>query len=241
MEQITRQLFALQDEQYRRFHGSLMPDYAPERIIGVRVPALRGLAKSLDGALADEFLRELPHRYYEENNLHAFLLERIRDFPTSLAATERFLPFVDNWATCDALNPRTFAAHRTELLPEIDRWLASAHIYTVRFGIVQLMRHYLDDAFTPQISERVAALRSEEYYIQMAAAWFFATALAKRYDATLPYLTERRLPDRTHNKTIQKAIESYRVTPEQKAYLRTLRVSLRKGGQTPCSQSKSPV
>lgn len=226
MEQIVGQLFALQDEEYRRFHAKLMPDCPSERIIGVRVPALRKLARTMDGTLAAAFLQELPHDYYEENNLHAFLLERIRDYPTCLAQVERFLPFVDNWATCDGFNPLVFAKHTALLLPEIDRWLASAHSYTVRFGIVQLMRHYLDGEFAPQILERAAAVRGDAYYIQMAVAWFFATALAKQYGATLPYLTERRLLPWTHNKTIQKAIESYRIPSEQKAFLRTLRVSL---------------
>ena len=224
MDEITQQLLGLRDEEYRRFHGSLMPGYAPERILGVRVPALRRLAKSLDADTAAAFLRELPHRYYEEDNLHAYLLERIPDFAAALAETERFLPYVDNWATCDGLKVTAFAEHLPELLPAIDRWLADGREYTVRFGIVQLIRWYLDDAFTPEILARVAAVQREEYYVQMAAAWFFATALAKQPKATLPYLTERRLPVWTHNKTIQKAIESYRISPEQKAYLRTLRI-----------------
>lgn len=222
---IQTQLFALRDEGYRDFHARLMPTVDKARIIGVRTPALRALARELYGtAEAEDFLRALPHEYYEENNLHARLIMCGRDFDAVLAQTEAFLPFVDNWATCDGLSPKVFARHRAALLPCIDRWLTSDHVYTVRFGIKMLMEHFLCEDFSPVFLEKVAAVRSEEYYVNMMCAWYFATALAKQYGQALPYLTEQRLPRWTHNKTIQKAVESYRITPEQKEFLRALRL-----------------
>lgn len=223
MREVVERLLPLRDASYRAFHSRLMPDYPAERILGVRQPELRRLAKELAGTpLAARFLAELPHDCYEEYNLHALLLAPIRDFSTVLSETERLLPFVDNWATCDGLDPRAFAIEPARLLPAIDRWLASEHVFTVRFAIVQLMRHHLDAAFTSDVPARVAAVQNDAYYVRMAAAWFFATALAKQYDATIHYLTEARLPLWTHNKTIRKALESYRISPEQKQFLRTL-------------------
>lgn len=225
MTAIQTRLFALRDEGYRDFHARLMPTVDKARIIGVRTPALRALARELYGtAEAGDFLCALPHEYYEENNLHAQLIMRGRDFGTVLAQTEAFLPFVDNWATCDGLSPKVFARHRAALLPHIDRWLSSGEVYTVRFGIKLLMEHFLDADFSPTYLEKVAAVRSEEYYVNMMCAWYFATALARQSDAALPYLTERRLPRWVHNKTIQKAVESYRISPEQKEFLRALRL-----------------
>ena len=222
--EIQTRLFALQDEQYRAFHSALMPTVDPELVIGVRTPALRALVKELAPTpLAQEFLAALPHRYYEENNLPSFLIAGIKDYNAALAAVEAFLPFVDNWAVCDGLSPQVFGRHRAALLAPIRRWLAAAHPYTVRFGIGMLMRWYLDEAFDPAYPALVADIRSDEYYINMMIAWYFATALAKQYDAVLPYLQQHRLDRWTHNKTIQKAVESYRITPEQKTYLRTLR------------------
>ena len=223
-DQIRRELFSLQDVAYREFHGGLMPTVDREKIIGVRVPQLRKYAKQIEGTPAAElFLSDLPHRYYEEDNLHAFLLDRIAEYERAAAETDRFLPYIDNWATCDGLNPKVFGKHRDQLLGKIDEWLASDHVYTVRFGIGMLMRYYLDDDFCADHPARVAAVTGEDYYIRMMVAWYFATALAKQYDAVLPYLEQGRLEKWTHNKTIQKAIESYRIAPEQKAYLRTLR------------------
>ena len=225
MTEIQERLFALQDLPYRDFNARLLPTVDKETIIGVRTPALRKLARELRGSeAAGGFLAELPHRYFEENGLHAFLIESIRDYGECLAAVERFLPFVDNWATCDSLSPPVFKQHRAELLAPIERWLASKETYPVRFGVGMLMAHYLDADFAPRYLEWVAALRSEEYYINMMIAWYFATALAKQYDAALPYIEQRRLEPWTHNKAIQKAVESYRITDEQKAYLKTLRV-----------------
>ena len=221
---IRAQLFALQDKEYRVFYSRLMPTLPPETVIGVRVPLLRKLAKQLtDTPEAEVFLQELPHFYYEENALHAFLLEPVRDFGTALAATERFLPYVDNWAVCDSFSPKVFAQHKPELLPAIRRWLGSDQVYTVRYGIGMLMRYYLDDAFRPEYLAWVAAVHSEEYYVNMMIAWYLATALAKQWDATIPYLEERKLSPWVHRKTIQKAVESYRITDEQKVYLKTLR------------------
>ena len=193
-EIIRAQLFALQDETYRTFHSALMPTVPPETVIGVRVPALRRLAKQLAGtAQAEVFLQALPHGYYEENNLHAFLIELIRDYDRALAETEAFLPYINNWATCDCFCPKVFAKHKKELLVPIRRWLDSGDAYTVRYGMEMLMRYYLDDAFRPEYLEWVADVRSTEYYINMMRAWYFATALAKQPDAALPWLTEKRL------------------------------------------------
>lgn len=224
-ECIRARLFALQDEGYRAFHSRLMPTVPPETVIGVRVPALRRLAKRLAGTpQAEAFLQELPHIYYEENNLHAFLLESIRDYDAALAATEKFLPYIDNWATCDSFCPKVFAKHKEDLLPVLRRWMASDHPYTVRYGMEMLMRYYLDEDFRPEHLAWAAAVHSGEYYINMMRAWYFATALAKQPEAALPWLTARRLDVWTHNKTIQKAVESSRIPAETKAFLRTLPV-----------------
>ena len=229
VDAIRAQLFALQDKEYQVFHSRLMPTLPPETVIGVRVPLLRKLAKQLtDTPEAEVFVQDLPHFYYEENALHAFLLEPVRDYGTALAETERFLPYVDNWAVCDSFSPKVFAQHKPELLTAIRRWLGSDQVYTVRYGIGMLMRYYLDDAFSPEYLAWVAAVHSEEYYVNMMRAWYFATALAKQPAAALPWLTEKRLDVWTHNKTIQKAVESYRIPPEQKQALRALRIRSQK-------------
>lgn len=227
-EAITQKLFALQDETYQAFQSKLMPTVSPETIIGVRTPLLRKLAKELSGTdLAEAFLNSLPHGYYEENNLHAFLMENIRDYDRALAETEKFLPYIDNWATCDCFCPKVFAKHKEELLVSIRLWLDSDRLYTVRYAMGMLMRYYLDEAFQPEYLAWVTGVHSEEYYLNMMRAWFFATALAKQPEETLPWLTEQRLDAWTHNKTIQKAVESYRITPEMKQQLRQLRAPLR--------------
>ena len=223
--EILKRLYALQDIEYQVFQSKLIPTVDPATVIGVRTPALREYAKELSKREdVGVFLAALPHAYFDENQLHAFIISLDKDFGETLAAVDAFLPYVDNWATCDQLSPKVFRKHRAELLPEIKRWMASEHIYTIRFGVGMLMQHYLDEDFDPAYLEDVAALRSGEYYVNMMIAWYFATALAKRYDATLPYLEQRRLDAWTHNKAIQKAIESYRVTEERKAYLRTLKI-----------------
>lgn len=224
MDEIVSRLRQRADEGYRTFHMRLVPNVEPARILGVRVPEVRALARSLAGTPeAEAFLRELPHEYYEENNLHAFLLERERDYGALIEALNRFLPFVDNWATCDSLSPALFKKHPDGLPEQALQWMQSDQTYTVRFGIGVLMRYYLDEGFRPEYAERVAAVRSEEYYVRMMVAWYFATALAAREEDALPYLTGRRLDPWTHHRAIQKAIESNRISPERKQFLRTLR------------------
>ncbi|MBQ8311348.1 MAG: DNA alkylation repair protein [Clostridia bacterium] len=220
---IQAQLRAMQDEIYKDFQCKLMPTVDREAVIGVRTPQLRQMAKALDATEAKTFLSSLPHRYYEENNLHAFLIERIRDYDECIAALDTFLPHVDNWATCDSMNPKILGEHLDRLLTDINRWLASSDVYAVRFAIKLLMTYFLDEAFDPAYPARVASIKSDEYYINMMIAWYFATALAKQYDAILPYIAERRLSTWIHAKTIQKAIESYRITPAQKENLKTLK------------------
>jgi len=225
MDTITEQLLALQDLEYKRFHSKLMPTVDPEVIIGVRTPELRRLTKELKGsAEAEAFLKELPHHYYEENNLHGFLIEAIQDFDACITALNEFLPCVDNWATCDMMSPKALKKNLPGLYEWVKIWIASGNTYTVRFGVNMLMKYYLEEAFLPEYPELVASIQSEEYYIKMVVAWYFATALAKQYDVVLPYLEEKRLERWTHNKTIQKAIESYRVTTEQKSYLKQLKI-----------------
>lgn len=223
MPTITEQLFELQDLEYKTFHSKLMPTISKDVIIGVRTPVLRKLAKQLAGtAGAEAFLKQLPHHYYEENNLHGFLLEAIRNFDACIAALNEFLPYVDNWATCDMMSPKVLKSDLTKLYEWVKIWIASGDTYSIRFGVNMLMKYYLDEAFLPEYPALVASICSEEYYVKMVVAWYFATALAKQYDAVLPYLTEHRLDVWTHNKTIQKAVESYRITPEQKAYLKNI-------------------
>ncbi|MBQ7144558.1 MAG: DNA alkylation repair protein [Oscillospiraceae bacterium] len=222
---IREELFRLQDLSYRDFQIKLIPTVRPEAVIGVRTPELRRLAKDLcKRGEAAAFLAELPHSCFDENQLHAFILSEMKDFPSCLAEVDRFLPYVDNWATCDQLSPKVFKKHRAELLPAIIRWLDDGRTYVVRFGIGMLMEHFLDADFDPAYPALVSKIQSEEYYVRMMIAWYFATALAKQADAVLPYLEQRRLDPWTHNKTIRKAVESYRITPEQKAYLRTLTI-----------------
>ena len=223
--EILKTLFALQDLKYRDFQAELMPTVDPETVIGVRTPELRRLAKEYAKTPESrEFLKLLPHRYYEENNLHGFLLETVKDYGQAMEYVENFLPYINNWATCDMVCPKVFGKHLPELLEKIRVWIASGETYTVRFGLGMLMRFYLDEAFRPEYLELAASLRSEEYYVNMMTAWYFATALAKQYGAALPYLQERRLDPWTHNKTIQKALESRRISEEQKTCLRALRI-----------------
>ncbi len=220
---ICDRLFALRDEAYGEFTAKLVPNIPRERIIGVRTPALRSLAKELSGtAEASAFLAALPHSYLEENHLHGFLIERIRDYSACVEALDAFLPCVDNWATCDCIGPECFKKNRARLVADVRRWLDSAHLYTKRFAIRMLMNHFLDEDFRPEYPEWVASIQSDEYYLRMRQALDVATALANQYDAALPYLEEKRLEPWTHNKAIQKAVESYRVSDGQKAYLKTM-------------------
>ncbi|MCR5203173.1 MAG: DNA alkylation repair protein [Lachnospiraceae bacterium] len=224
-EYIRENLFNFQDKKYKGFQKNLMPTVEVKNVIGVRTPALRSFAKELAKREdIDEFLNALPHEYFDENQLHAFIISEEKDYEKCMEKVEKFLPFVDNWATCDQLLPKCFKKHKNELLTKIKKWLKSDETYTVRFGIGMLMRHYLDEDFKVAYPKMVAKIRSDEYYINMMIAWYFATALAKKYDEILPFIQEKKLDDWTHNKAIQKAIESYRVADEQKVYLRTLKV-----------------
>lgn len=225
IEDIRKDLFSLQDVPYRDFQLKLFPGCDVSRFIGVRTPALRALAKEYGkGEDVCIFLTDLPHAYFDEDQLHAFILEGMKDFDRCMDAVEAFLPYVDNWATCDQLSPKVFRRDKARLLEKIKVWLKSDRTYTVRFAIGMLMQHFLDEDFGPDYPEMVAEIRSDEYYINMMIAWYFATALAKRWDDALPYLQEHRLDPWTHNKAIQKAVESRRITPEQKEYLRSLKV-----------------
>lgn len=228
IDEIREELFALQDIKYRDFQSKLIPTIDPDSMIGVRTPELRKLSKRLskeEGISA--FLEALPHRYFDENQLHAFLISEMKDFSRCIRETDGFLPYVDNWATCDQMSPKVFKKHKEELLRKIKDWIVSKETYTVRFAIGMLMEHFLDEDYDPAYPDMVAAVRSEEYYINMMVAWYFATALAKQYEAVLPYLEKRRLETWAHNKAIQKAVESYRISEEQKQYLKSLKVKKR--------------
>ena len=226
MEEITKELFALRDEEYRAFHAKLIPQIPFETIIGVRTPLLRKYAKEaakLPGI--NGFLQELPHTYYEENNLHAALLSILyRDLDSYLTELERFLPFVDNWAVCDMISPKIFKKDLPFVYEKIKEWLKSGQTYTIRFGVVTLLSYYLDEAFQPEMLRLAADIKSSEYYVKMAVAWYFSVALVKQYDAALPYFTEPVLEPWTHNKALQKAVESYRISRETKEYLKSLKV-----------------
>lgn len=222
-EEIREKLFELQDTKYRDFNASLIPNIDKERVIGVRSPELKKLAAGYKKTDVSSFLADLPHKYTEENYIHAQLIGRINDYDRCIAEVDRFLPFVDNWSTCDTLIPKVFAKNKDKLIEKIKEWHSSGHTYTIRFGTGCLMRWYLGDDFDVRYAEMAAAIRSDEYYINMMTAWYFATALAKNYDEVLPFIEQNRLDEWTHNKAIQKAIESFRVTDEHKAYLRTLK------------------
>ena len=224
-EDIMAALMQLRDEKFALFTQKTIPELSLERFIGVRTPDLRKLAKELKKRSdIGEFLAALPHRYFEEDQLHSFIISEEKDFGRCIGLVEAFLPYVGNWATCDQLSPKVFAKHSSELLPYIDKWLASGHTYTVRFAVLALMRYFLGESFKTEYAERVAGITSDEYYINMMRAWYFATALAKNYDEILPYIEQKRLDTWTHNKTIQKAAESFRVTDEHKQYLRSLKI-----------------
>ena len=222
---IRDELFKMQDIEYRDFNSKLIPTVKKEDMIGVRTPELRKYAKKLlkeEGM--EDFLHSLPHKYFDENQLHAFIISEIKDFKLCIDELINFLPYLDNWATCDQLSPKIFKKYRNDLLPHIYEWLKSNKTYTVRFGIGMLMEHFLDEDFKTEYPEMVAAVRSEEYYINMMTAWYFATALAKQYESILPFIEGNKLDTWTHNKSIQKAIESNRINAEQKNYLKGLKI-----------------
>lgn len=221
---IREELFKLQDLNYREFHSKLIPTIAKENIIGVRVPEVRKIAKKYANTYqAEEFIKKLPHKYYDENMLHGLLLSEIKDYDLCLKEVNRFLPYVDNWAVCDIMSPKVFKKHKEDLINQIIKWSKSPNIYECRFGIEMLMSHYLDNDFKKEYLEIVASVHSQEYYVNMMIAWFFATALAKKWEDTIIYIENNRLDKWVHNKTIQKARESYRITKEQKEYLKTLK------------------
>lgn len=224
MTELQKSLFELQDLRYRDFNAKLLPGIEKEKIIGIRTPILRKFAREFAKTKeAQEFLHELPHQYYEENNLHLMLVTQIRDYEKCLDEVKRFLPYIDNWATCDLPLPKCFEKHKDELIMDVKTWIASKETYTIRYGIGVLLRLYLDEEFKDEYPRLVAGVISDEYYVNMMIAWYFATALAKQWDAVIEYLEEQKLPEWVHRKTIQKAIESYRITKEQKEYLKELR------------------
>ena len=225
IQKVQQDLFTMQDLKYRDFHAKLMPTVDKDSVIGVRVPMLRAYAKKFGKTEeAKQFLEILPHQYYEENNLHGLLIDQMKDYELCIEELIRFLPYINNWATCDILSVKAVKGHLDSYIKNIYQWLESDYTYTIRFGINMLMRYYLEEEFKLEYPGKVAAIRSEEYYVNMARAWYFATALAKKYDQVLPFLEEQKMDVWTHNKTIQKAIESYRITLEQKEYLRTLKI-----------------
>jgi len=222
---IYERLLEYRDEKYSEFQSKLVPNISPDTIIGVRTPDMRAVAKAVAGTEeASAFLKVLPHKYYEENLVHFFIIAGIKNFDECVREVERFLPFVDCWPVCDQSSPKVFKKEHEKLLPLIKKWISSDHVYTARFGMRMLMNEFLDADFKPEYLDLVAQKRGEDYYLKMMVAWYFATALAKQYDTTLPIIESRRLEPWTHNKAIQKAVESFRVTDEHKAYLRTLRV-----------------
>ena len=225
MNEIQKQLFKMQDLGYKKFHSKLMPTVDEQKVIGIRIPVLRKFAKEFAKTEeAGKFIAELPHTYYEENNLHAFVLEKIKDFETAVKLTEEFLPYIDNWATCDMFMPLVFKNNRDKILPYALNWIKSHNIYTIRYGIGILMKLFLDENFKEDYMKVVSGVVSEEYYVNMMIAWYFATALAKQYKSAVKYIEQKRLPVWVHNKTIQKAVESYRIPDETKEYLKTLKI-----------------
>ncbi|MCQ2516319.1 MAG: DNA alkylation repair protein [Saccharofermentans sp.] len=226
MKRIIDYFYSNQDLQYKDFNAGLSPTLSSDSFIGVRTPILRDYAKKLykeEPEVAEKFIRDLPHKYFEENQLHAFIISLIKDYDTSVKEVERFLPFVDNWATCDQLKPKPFTKNKDKLLDRIRVWIKSEHTYTCRFAIEMLMNHFLDEDFKPEYLELVASVKSEEYYVNMMVAWYFATAMAKQYEATVPYIEQHKLSDWVHRKTISKCVDSYRISSEQKEYLKSYR------------------
>ena len=223
MATIQKQLFDLKDSKYKEFTAKLTPTISSENFIGVSVPKLRQLSKQLSQNDIDEFLTSLPHEYYDENLLHSILLCSVKPFEKSLNYVENFLPFVDNWAVCDTLIPKIFGKEKTKLLEKINEWILSKNTFTIRFGIKMLMTHFLDSDFKKEYLHLAANIKSDEYYVNMMIAWFFATALAKQWDETFEFIKQNKLSTWVHNKAIQKACESYRITSEQKVLLKTLK------------------
>jgi 3-methyladenine DNA glycosylase AlkD len=224
MTHLQEELFELQDIKYRDFNSSLIPGIDKETVIGIRTPVLRKFAKEYaKSGETEQFMRELPHKYYEENNLHMMLIEQIKDYDKCISETEKFLPHIDNWATCDSPLPKCFDKNKEDVLERAKNWIATDATYVKRYGMGVMMRLFLDEDFKEEYIQLVASVKSEEYYVNMMIAWYMATALAKQWDAAIPYIQEHRLSEWVHRKSIQKAVESYRITPEQKEYLKGLR------------------
>ena len=224
MLKILDRLFELQNKKYADFHSKLIPHIPKEKIIGVRVPEMRKLAKKyFKSGEAKMFLNNLPHKYYDENLLHGMLISEIKDYDECINELEKFLPFIDNWAVCDTISPKAFKNNKEQLIEKIKVWVSSKKTYVCRFGILMLMKHFLDNDFKSEYLEIVANIKSDEYYVNMMIAWFFATALSKHWDETIIYLENKKLDTPVHNKTIQKAKESYRITARQKEYLKGLK------------------
>ncbi len=223
-KEILERLFALKDLDYKNFNSKLIPTVCEDKILGVRTPALRKMAKSLDKGAAEQFLKDLPHEYFEENQLHAFIISEIKDFDRCVSELERFLPHIDNWATCDQLSPGVFRKNKEKLLPYIEKWISSDEEYIIRLGTGMLMEHFLGEDFKKDYAECVAKISFDAYYVKMMIAWYFATALAKNWDEVIPFIEGKKLEKWTHNKAIQKSIESRRISAEQKAYLRGLKI-----------------
>lgn len=224
-EEIKKHLFELKESDYKEFMAKLIPGVDPGSVLGIRTPALRNYAKELAKRDdIDDYLHSLPHELFDENQLHAFILSELKDYDRCIKEVDSFLPYIDNWATCDQLSPKVFKKHKKELLLSVKTWIKSKDTYTVRFAIGMLMQYFLDEEFDKSYPEIVAKIKSDEYYINMMRAWYFATALAKQYDAIIPYIEKNVLDKWTHNKTVQKAIESYRITDEQKEYLKSLKI-----------------
>ncbi|MCR5206639.1 MAG: DNA alkylation repair protein [Lachnospiraceae bacterium] len=221
---VYEELLQVKDDKYREFQAKLVPNIDPSTILGVKTPQMRSIAKKVfDSGRKDEFLKTLPHRYYEENLIHFFIISLIKDFDECIMAVENFLPYVDCWPVSDQATPKSFKKNHEKLLTYIKKWIASEHVYTARFGIRMLMNEFLGDDFKEEYLELAASVKGDDYYIKMMLAWYFATALAKRYDESVKYIEERKLDEWVHKKSIQKAIESYRVSDEHKEYLKTFR------------------
>jgi len=221
---MKEELFKLQDKKYQEMQFKIIPNIDNSTIIGVRTPEIKKLAKEVLKGDYKSFLEELPHKYFDENQLHAFIISEIKDFNECINYINKFLPYVDNWATCDQLSPKVFKKNTNKLIDEIKVWIKSKETYTIRFGVGCLMQYYLNDEFKEEYLELVSKIKSNEYYVNMMIAWYFATALAKQYDSTIKYIESNKLDTWVHNKTIQKAIESYRITDKQKEYLRSLKM-----------------
>ena len=221
---VYEELLKVKDDKYKEFQAKLVPNIDPDIILGVKTPEMRQIAKDIfNSKEKDAFLKDLPHKYYEENLVHFFIISMIKDFDECIREVETFLPYVDCWPVSDQATPRSFKKNHEKLLPYIKKWIKSKHLYTSRFGIRMLMNEFLGDEFKDEYAKLVASVKSDEYYLKMMVAWYFATALAKNYDETIKYIEERKLDDWVLKKTIQKAVESYRVTDEHKEYLKSFR------------------